>query len=78
MPDDVTMKRKKSVWRKRLLALQQRLVLTREEKKVIAFVLIAFLLGAATKHYRDAHPQPQQKIDKKHAASFSDVRRAKN
>jgi hypothetical protein len=31
-------------------------VLTPEEKKTLCFVLIAFVLGLATKHYRDAHP----------------------
>ena len=31
-------------------------VLTPEEKKTVCFVLIAFVLGLATKHYRDAHP----------------------
>jgi hypothetical protein len=29
------------------------------------FVLIVFLLGLITKHYRDAHPQMVQHIDKK-------------
>lgn len=61
-----------------MVALRQRFVLTREEKRVIAFVIGALALGAATKHYRDTHPQPQQKIDKKHAVSFSETRRAKN
>jgi hypothetical protein len=32
------------------------LVLTAEEKRTIAFVLIAFVLGLATKCYRDQHP----------------------
>lgn len=31
-------------------------VLTPEEKRTICFVLIAVLLGLATKHYRDTHP----------------------
>jgi hypothetical protein len=31
-------------------------VLTPEEKKAVCFVLIAFVLGLATKYYRDAHP----------------------
>jgi hypothetical protein len=31
-------------------------VLTPEEKKTVCFVLIAFVLGLATKYYRDAHP----------------------
>ena len=30
-------------------------VLTPEEKKTVCFVLIAFILGLATKHYRDTH-----------------------
>jgi hypothetical protein len=30
-------------------------VLTPEEKRTICFVLIAFVLGLATKHYRAAH-----------------------
>jgi hypothetical protein len=36
--------------------LRQRLVLTPEEKRVIGFILVAFLLGLGTKCYRDAHP----------------------
>lgn len=32
-------------------------VLTPEEKKTVCVVLIAFVLGLATKHYRDAHPR---------------------
>lgn len=31
-------------------------VLTPEEKKTVCFVLVAFVLGLATKCYRDAHP----------------------
>ena len=31
-------------------------VLTLEEKKVICFVLLAFLLGLTAKQYRDKHP----------------------
>jgi len=49
--------------------LKQRLVLTREEKRVIAFILAAFVLGLAAKHYRDTHPQPAPYIDKKHPYS---------
>ncbi|MEP6810511.1 MAG: hypothetical protein ABI992_09730, partial [Chthoniobacterales bacterium] len=33
-------------------------VLTREEKKVIAFILAAMALGLATEHYRAVHPRP--------------------
>ncbi|HJX24844.1 MAG TPA: hypothetical protein VJ252_01705, partial [Chthoniobacterales bacterium] len=45
-------------------------VFTPEEKRVIVFVLIAFILGLATKHYRDAHPQVRRAgIDQKHPHS---------
>lgn len=36
-------------------------VLTPQEKKTICFVLIAFVLGLATKFYRDRHPTPSSK-----------------
>jgi hypothetical protein len=35
-----------------------RFVLTPEEKRVVVFVLAAFLLGLCTKYYRDTHPAP--------------------
>jgi hypothetical protein len=35
-----------------------RFVLTPEEKRVVVFVLAAFLLGLGTKYYRDTHPAP--------------------
>lgn len=38
-------------------------VLTPEEKKTVCFVLIAFVLGLATKYYRDAHPRLLPKPD---------------
>jgi hypothetical protein len=41
-------------------------VLTREEKRVIVFILAAFVLGLGTKCYRDKHPQPPVTIDPKH------------
>jgi len=31
-------------------------VLSPREKRLLIFVLTAFVLGVATKHYRDAHP----------------------
>jgi len=55
----------KQRWRLRFEALRQRFVLTREEKRVIAFVLLAFVLGLAVKHYRDTHPQPMTPPSKK-------------
>jgi hypothetical protein len=39
-------------------------VLTREEKRVILFVVVAFALGVATKLYRDTHPPAPAKINK--------------
>jgi hypothetical protein len=30
-------------------------VLTPEEKRTVCFILIAFILGLATKHYRETH-----------------------
>jgi hypothetical protein len=42
------------------------LVFTPEEKKVIAFICAAFLLGLTTKCYRDKHPQPLPYADFKH------------
>ena len=47
--------------------LRHRFVLTPEEKRVIIFVIAAFLLGLVTKCYRDSRPQSPVKIEKKHA-----------
>jgi hypothetical protein len=41
-----------------LARMMQKFVLTPEEKRVIIFVLTAFILGLAVKHYRDTHPHP--------------------
>jgi len=38
--------------------LRQRFRLTPTEKRVAVFVVAAFVLGLATKCYRDAHPSP--------------------
>jgi hypothetical protein len=38
-------------------------VLTSEEKRTVCFVLLAFVLGLATKFYRDAHPSLLPKPD---------------
>jgi hypothetical protein len=45
-------------WRFKLDQARQRFRLTSTEKRVIAFVLAAFVLGLVTKCYRDAHPSP--------------------
>jgi hypothetical protein len=46
-------------------------VLTLEEKKVICFVLLAFVLGLVTKEYRDKHPPPTPPVVKAAANSKS-------
>ena len=46
--------------------LRHKLVLTLEEKRVICFVVAAFILGLGTKCYRDTHPQLPDYIDKRH------------
>jgi hypothetical protein len=51
---------------RRQVPRRQIFVLTPEEKRVLAFVLVAFGLGLGAKHYRDTHPQPPPSIDKKH------------
>jgi hypothetical protein len=38
-------------------------VLTPEEKKTVCFVLLAFVLGLATKYYRDTYPSLLPKPD---------------
>jgi hypothetical protein len=34
------------------------LVLTRQEQRAIAFIVLMLVLGLATKHYRHRHPEP--------------------
>ncbi|MFN2542669.1 MAG: hypothetical protein ABR514_10965 [Chthoniobacterales bacterium] len=46
--------------------LRHKLVLTPEEKRVIIFILAAFVLGLGTKCYRERHPQPGPSTDAKH------------
>jgi hypothetical protein len=46
--------------------LRQKLVLTPEEKRVIIFILTAFLLGLMTKCYRDKHRPPIASADAKY------------
>jgi hypothetical protein len=56
----------KPIWRARFEALRDRLVLTPKERRVIAFVVTAFLLGLCAKCYRENHPQKPPQMDKKH------------
>lgn len=43
---------------KRNIPRRQIFVLTPDEKRTVAFVMCALVLGIATKHYRETHPQP--------------------
>jgi len=46
----------KKNWRFKFDEVMQRFRLTPTEKRIAVFVLAAFVLGLATKCYRDAHP----------------------
>jgi hypothetical protein len=59
----------KESWRSNLAELKQRLVLTREEMRVIVFIVTAAALGLTARLYRDMHPPPLPKVDKKHLSS---------
>src|SRR4029077_19233180 len=48
----------KKSWRFKFDEVRQRFRLTPTEKRVVIFVLAAFVLGLITKCYRDAHPSP--------------------
>jgi hypothetical protein len=48
---------------------RQKFILTPAEKRVVIFVLTAFLLGLGTKCYRESRPEAPSKIDKKHTQS---------
>jgi len=47
--------------------LRHKFILTPEEKRVICFVVAAFLLGLGTKYFRNAHRQTPILPEKKHA-----------
>jgi hypothetical protein len=57
----------KKLRRFRFDEVRQRFRLTPTEKRVAAFVLAAFVLGLATKCYRDTHLQQAVLINKDHA-----------
>jgi len=46
--------------------LRQRFRFTPTERRVAVFVIAAFVLGLATKYYRDAHPPTPTPIEKRH------------
>jgi hypothetical protein len=57
----------KERWRSSFDVLKQRFVLTKEEKRVIIFIVVAFALGLTARHYRGAHSPTPDKIDNKHS-----------
>jgi hypothetical protein len=57
----------KERWRSSFDALKQRFVLTREEKRVIIFIVVAFALGLTARHYRGAHSPAPDTVDNKHS-----------
>jgi hypothetical protein len=59
----------KERWCSSFGALKQRFVLTREEKRVIIFIVVAFALGLTARHYRGAHSPTPDKIGNKHSYS---------
>ena len=48
--------------------VRQRFRLTPTERRVAVFIAAAFVLGLATKCYREAHPQMPTPIEKTHSA----------
>jgi hypothetical protein len=49
-------------------------VLTRREQHLIAFVIVAFMLGLLTKNYREGHPRVASVAAKPEAALSSPAR----
>jgi len=39
-------------------------VLTRQEQRLIAFIILALMLGLITKHFRDSHSNPVAPAEK--------------
>jgi hypothetical protein len=64
-------------WRFKLDQARQRFRLTSTEKRVIVFILAAFVLGLVTKCYRDAHPSPAPaQSDSREGATSNHLRSA--
>ena len=57
--------------------LRQRFRLTPTEKRVAVFVVAAFVLGLATKYYRDVHPSPAPAARKMEHANSIKATKAK-
>jgi hypothetical protein len=57
--------------------VRQRFRLTPTEKRVAVFVVAAFVLGLATKCYRDAHPSPTPAARKMEQANSIKTTKAK-
>lgn len=50
-------------------------VLTREEKRVVCFVVLAILIGLGVKEYRRRHP-PLKPVERQQGAGHEERRRA--
>ena len=46
-------------------------VLTRQEQRLIAFVILALMLGLITKHFRDSHSNPVAPTEKTQRSTLS-------
>lgn len=74
-----TVRELKKVWRFRFDEVRQRFRLTPTEKRVAVFVVAAFVLGLATKCYRDAHsspPPPARKMEQANSIKKTKAKRA--
>jgi hypothetical protein len=64
-------------WRFKFDRLRQRFLLTSAEKRVVIFVIAAFLLGLGTKYYRDTHSSPSPATQKMKQLKAVEVSKAK-
>ncbi len=50
-------------------SIKHRFVLTREEKRVLCFVIVALLLGVTVKHYRAGSNEPERTVTRVESAT---------
>jgi hypothetical protein len=73
-----TFRELKKGWRFKFDEVRQRFRLTPTEKRVSVFVVAAFVLGLATKCYRDAHSSPPPAARKMEQANSIKTTKAKH
>jgi hypothetical protein len=73
-----TFRELKKGWRFKFDEVRQRFRLTPTEKRVAVFVVAAFVLGLATKCYRDAHSSPRPAARKMEQANSIKTTKAKH